>query len=199
MSRKSLNNKRRKENILRLRAEGKSYREIARELGCSKSVISYHCGNGSEKKRTYKWSKSIKGKLNKKITSFRSRISYSVNNVTARTKLKTFKRRKGSCRTHSKVNNIAKNYTYQDVLNKLGESPKCYLTGVPIDLEKTDTYHFDHIVPCSKGGTNDLSNLGVCTRSANYAKNDLSLEELYDLCESILKWRISQESIDSSK
>mgnify|MGYP001292233296 CR=1 FL=1 len=190
MRKRKLNNKRRKEDILRLRAEGKSYREIERELGCSKSVISYHCGSGSEKKRVYKWSKSIKGKLNKKITSFRSRISYSANNVAARTKLKTFKRRKkeGS-RTHSKVNNITKNYTYQDVLNKLGKNPRCYLTGIPIDLEKTDTYHFDHIIPCSKGGTNDLSNLGVCTRSANYAKNDLSVEELYELCETILAWR----------
>ncbi len=185
MTRKKLNNKRRKEDILRLRAEGKSYNEIARELGCSKSVISYHCGNGNEKKRTCEWSKSITGKLNKKITAFRSRVS----RLAARTKLKTFKRRKGSSRSHSKVNNISKNYTYQDVLKKLGKNPRCYLTGVPINLEDTDTYHFDHIIPCSKGGTNDLSNLGICTRSANYAKNDLSVEELYDLCESILAWR----------
>ena len=189
MTRKNLNNKRRKEDILRLRAEGKSYNDIARELGCSKSVISYHCGNGNEKKRTLEWSKSTKGKLNRKITSFRSRVSRSAKNVTARSKLKTFKRRKDNNRTHSKVNNITKNYTYKDVLKKLGKNPRCYLTGVPINLEETDTYHFDHIIPCSKGGTNDLSNLEICTRSANYAKNDLSLEELYDLCESILAWR----------
>lgn len=187
--RKSLNNKKRKEDILRLRREGKTYNQISKELGCSKSVISYHCGNGNEKKRTSKFNKSSTGKLYKKINAFRSRISHSANNVAARGKLKTFKSRKKSSRTHSKVNNITENYTYQDVLNKIGDNPKCYLTGKPIDLQKTDTYQFDHIIPCSKGGTNDLDNLGVCTRSANSAKNDLSLEELYELCELILKWR----------
>lgn len=185
---KIINNKKRKEDILRLRSEGKTYREIAKELGCSKSVISYHCGNGSEKLRTKKWNQSPTAKIVKKINAFRSRDS-SASNTTARNKLKTFKVRKKNNRTHSKVNNIKQNYTYKDVLNKIGNNPKCYLTGEPIDLSKTDTYQFDHIIPCSKGGTNDLDNLGVCTRSANYAKHDLSLEGLYVLCESILKWR----------
>lgn len=33
-----------KENILRLRAEGKSYRQIQEILGCSKGTIAYHLG-----------------------------------------------------------------------------------------------------------------------------------------------------------
>lgn len=49
---------------------------------------------------------------------------------------------------------------------------KCYLTGTPIDLTKND-YCFDHIVPVSKGGTNELSNLGVTIPSANYSKQVL--------------------------
>lgn len=32
-----------KEEIIRLRLEGKSYNDIQRELGCSKSTISFHC------------------------------------------------------------------------------------------------------------------------------------------------------------
>ena len=48
---RKLNNIARKDKILKLRAEGKSYREIQSILGCSKSTISYHCGNGNEKKR----------------------------------------------------------------------------------------------------------------------------------------------------
>jgi len=187
---KNLNNKERKEDILKLRSEGKTYSEISKELGCSKSVISYHCGNGSEKRRVKKWNKCPKAKLVKKITSFRCRLPRSADvKTTARSKLKGFKARKKSSRTHSKVNNITKNYTYKDVLKKLGDNPKCYLTGTPINLEETDTYQFDHIIPCSKGGTNDLNNLEICIRSANHAKSDLSLEELYDLCDSILKWR----------
>lgn len=40
-----------KENILTLRAQGKSYSEIEKELGCSLSTIAYHCGEGQKQKR----------------------------------------------------------------------------------------------------------------------------------------------------
>ena len=39
-----------KDNILRLREEGKTYSEIRDELGCSKSTIAYHCGEGQKQK-----------------------------------------------------------------------------------------------------------------------------------------------------
>jgi len=39
-----------KERILELRSEGKTYKEIKEELGCSISTISYHCGDGKTKK-----------------------------------------------------------------------------------------------------------------------------------------------------
>lgn len=39
-----------KENILKLREEGKSYKEIQKILGCSKSTISYHLGEGQIEK-----------------------------------------------------------------------------------------------------------------------------------------------------
>ena len=35
-----------KEEILRLRQEGKTYTQIQDILGCSKGTISYHCGEG---------------------------------------------------------------------------------------------------------------------------------------------------------
>lgn len=37
-----------KEQILKLRAAGKSYSEIVSELGCSKSTVSFHCGEGQK-------------------------------------------------------------------------------------------------------------------------------------------------------
>ena len=43
-----------KENILKLRAEGKSYRQIEKELGCSKGTISYHLGVGQKNKTRIK-------------------------------------------------------------------------------------------------------------------------------------------------
>ena len=180
------NNTPRKEKILKLRSEGKTYNEIKEILGCSKSVISYHCGeHKNEKKRVLERNKTASHKLSRKVSAFKCRISRTI----FRAKLKTFKRRKWKSRTHSKVNNISENFTTKDVLEKFGDNPVCYLTGTAIDLNKPETYQFDHIIPTSKGGTNDLSNLGICTRAANFAKNDLDLEELYILCQKILKHR----------
>jgi len=73
-----------------------------------------------------------------------------------------------------------------DVLEKIGDSPACYLTGRKIDLQDTRSYHLDHIVPRSKGGDNSLENLGLADRHANIAKSNLSIEELLQLCEDIL-------------
>ena len=181
---RKLNNTPRKNDILTLRKKGKTYNEIQEILGCSKSVISYHCGEkNSEKKRVKKNNLSAKHQLSRKVSSFKCRSSRTI----FRGKLKTFKRRNPNNRTHTIVNNLTENFTTRDVLEKFGENPICYLTGTAIDLSKPETYQFDHIIPASKGGTNDLSNLEICLKEANNAKNDLSLEELYELCEKILK------------
>ena len=190
MSRR-VNNRRVKEDILSLRAEGKSYNQISKILNCSKSVISYHCGNGNEKQRALNYKKN-KNTLNKcimgKVNSFKSR------HVTKAVKTKTsnFKR-------HSKsvVNNITEgNFTTQDVIDKIGKNPTCYLTGKKIDLRDTPSYSFDHIIPVSQGGTNDLSNLGVCIFEANQSKTELMLEDFYDLCEAVLKHRDKQKLLE---
>lgn len=39
-----------REDIVRLRSEGKTYREIQQSLGCSKGTISYHLGDGQKRK-----------------------------------------------------------------------------------------------------------------------------------------------------
>ena len=186
---RKLNNKRRKEDIIRLRGEGKSYRQIQKILGCSKSTIAYHCDGGKEKSRVLSQLKSRKA-ICRKVSSFKVRCS-KANYLTLRAKVKTFKRKntRPGNRTNIYVNNISKNYTCKDVVEKIGENPVCYLTGKPIDLDKPETYNLDHIIPTAKGGTNDLKNLQICTREANQAKGQLSLDELYELCENILSWR----------
>ena len=186
---RKLNNTARKDKILKLRSEGKSYREIQSILGCSKSTISYHCGNGNEKKRVKSDIKKRKP-ICKKVSSFKTRCSRA-NYKSLRAKVKTFKRRsqsKGN-KTNTIVNSISKNYTCQDVIEKFGNNPTCYLTGKPIDLEKPESYNLDHIIPASRGGTNDLKNLGLCIKEANQAKGDLLIDELRNLCEQILLWR----------
>jgi len=48
-----------KESIIRLRSEGKTYNEIAKELGCSKGTIAYHLSesvkvNYNTRRRSYR-------------------------------------------------------------------------------------------------------------------------------------------------
>ena len=177
-------NKRRKEDILRLRAEGKSFDQIHKELGCSKSVISYHCGNGNEKKRVLQNSKK-RSILEKKVGRFRRALSKD----TLRVKLKEFKRHSKNAKSNGIVNNISKDYSIKDVVKKIGLNPKCYLTGKKIDINDGSSYHLDHIIPTSRGGTNDLDNLNICLAEANMAKGQLMLDEFYELIEDILKHR----------
>ena len=183
---RKLNNQPRKNNILKLRKQGLSFKEIAKKLGCSLSTTSYHCGNGNEKIRV-KSQKRLP--ICSKVSSFKARCLRS-NFESFRAKLKTFKRRsKGRNPTTTVVNSIKKNYSCKDVISKIGETPKCYLTGEDIDINKPETYNLDHIIPVSKGGSNDLSNLGICLKKANQAKGELLIDELHDLCEKILQWR----------
>ena len=75
MTRK-LNNTPRKESILKLRSEGKTYNQIAQALGCSKSTIAYHCDGGKEKRRVQNSTKKRK-KICRKVSAFKSRCARS--------------------------------------------------------------------------------------------------------------------------
>ena len=57
---------RHKENIFKLRAEGKSYREIQAELGCSKGTIAYHLGE-NQKERYHQRTSRRRTELSRKI------------------------------------------------------------------------------------------------------------------------------------
>ena len=57
---------RHKENIFKLRAEGKSYREIQAELGCSKGTIAYHLGE-NQKERYHQRTNRRRTELSRKI------------------------------------------------------------------------------------------------------------------------------------
>lgn len=60
-----------KEQILKLRAEGKTFNEIKNTLGCSKSTISYYCSEGQKEKnlqRTKKKRAGLAGEPLKLIT-----------------------------------------------------------------------------------------------------------------------------------
>jgi CRISPR/Cas system Type II protein with McrA/HNH and RuvC-like nuclease domain len=54
------------------------------------------------------------------------------------------------------------------------QSGRCFYTDVKLELT---TAHIDHKVPISRGGTNDFSNLALCTPEANLLKHNKTDEE----------------------
>lgn len=165
-----------KEQILNLRAEGKTYDEIQEILQCSKGLISYHCGEGQKEKTKNR----IKARRNKnyliqKVENFK--IKKLKNGV------RDFQRRIGSRLGK------AERYTfnYKDVLDKFGINTQCYLTGEPINLITSKNYNIDHIVPPKRGGNNSIDNMGILTKEVNNMKKDLLIDEFVSWCKRILE------------
>lgn len=169
-----------KEQILILRSDNKSYNEIAKILGCSKSIVGYYCNditNSKQRKSTSLWRNTLKGRIKSRLCTFCARISHGCRRISNRTWRKRLRRyiehfQNRGMKSLNKIKTL-------DTINKFG-------TKTNIDLEKDD-YCFDHIIPVSKGGSNDLSNLGITTPAANYSKSDLTVEEYLNLCKLVLE------------
>jgi 5-methylcytosine-specific restriction endonuclease McrA len=84
--------------------------------------------------------------------------------------------------------------TLDNVKQKFGVSPKCYLSGQTIDLEDRDSYALDHILPISKGGDSSLANCGLTTQKVNKLKSDLTKEEFITTCSNVVRFQESLES-----
>lgn len=158
-----------KEKIKQLRAEGKSYKEIANIVGCSKTAAIYHSNDDqAEKARIRQKKYRDNNPLERKMINFKEKAF--------RTKVSDFKKSD----TDSEL-------TKEMVFNKITENPICYLTGKNIALEDTSSYHFDHIIPVCKGGKGSLDNLGLASKDANMSKGGLLLEEYLALCKEVLE------------
>lgn len=181
--------------ILELYEKGFSYREIEKKLGCSKGLISYHCGAGQkEKTRNNQRRNRSSDVLKAKVQRFVGRPSKQ-----QKTKKESIKKKiedilrikiRGFCLTEKVNGRYARcktTFKVKDLVKKIRSNPVCYLTGRPINLEEGRSYHLDHIVPRSKGGDNSLDNCGLTCRVANQAKNDMTLEEFVQLCREVIE------------
>lgn len=169
-----------KDEILKLRSEGLSYNQICEKLHCSKSLVSYHCGEGQKEKTRKRTQKR------RRETVIVQRVEQFQYNRKIKDKTEDFQRIRFS--NERRLGKRILNFSWKDVIEKFGWKTKCYLTGRLIDLHEPKTYQFDHIVPHSKGGEWTLNNLGIVCKEANMAKSDMSVEQLLNLCKEILEY-----------
>jgi 5-methylcytosine-specific restriction endonuclease McrA len=158
-----------KAQILALRAQGLTYSQIKAQLGCSKGTIAYHCGIGQKAKSR---ARAEKRKYKKALLMRCNR----------------FQRERLSGGRRGKLGKLTTTFNWHDVVAKFGYEPICYLTGRKLSLLDSRSYHFDHIVPLSKGGASTLDNLGLCCPEANQAKSSLYVPKLLALCKEILEY-----------
>lgn len=182
-----------RDKILELRCDGLSYREIAVLLGCSKSTVAYHCcevQKSKAKSRSY-IQRETKPYL-RKVENFQSVVRLRESDNSGPKRRSNLTKKKANKVTHfQKIGSGVydrQSFTFQDVVNKVGDNPACYLSGKSINLDEPDSYEFDHIVPRYLGGSNSLDNLGLASTEANRAKHSMDLEEFLDLCEQISRY-----------
>jgi 5-methylcytosine-specific restriction endonuclease McrA len=181
-----------KDEILRLRKLGYSYPQIQTQLQCSKGTISYHCGAGQKEKTCQRriTNRNKQHPLSRKIENFtkptRQRLTNSLE--TNRTLNKIVYQK---IAVFSRINNKDYNYmsfTVEEFFKKIGDDPKCALTGRNINLLDSRSYQLDHIIPRSKGGDSSLDNCQLTCREANQAKHELTTEEFVNLCREVVSY-----------
>lgn len=180
------------QRILHLKSLGQTYKQIVETIGCSKGTVSYYLGVGQKAKTRHRTQK-LRRKAHPfaaKIIKFRERCqsgqrrTLNLSNSDRKIltdKILTFHRDR-----KTKMYNPV-TFTVEDVINKVGQNPVCYLTGKTIEIDKPRTYQFDHVVPVARGGDNSLENLAIATKEANIAKNNMTNDEFVNLCKAVLE------------
>ena len=173
--------------IIALRQKQYSFRQIAEELNCSKSTVSYALRKKTRdkvKKKSASLPQHEKKILNK-IYCFKNahlsdkpKAAWYIN--------KSPRQVKQSISVKAHRFQRAMTFNAKDVLKKFGKHFPCALTGRPIDFYKPETYEYDHIQPISRGGDNTLNNLQLLCPEANQAKGRLTDQEFIELCKEVV-------------
>jgi len=174
--------------IIALRKKGLSFSQIANQLKCSRSTVSYALRKKTRKlakERSKNYPKNLKAIINK-IYSFQNPQPLSKQikpawylNKSKRQALKSIS---------DKANRFQRpmTFNYKDVYKKYGDTFPCALTGRPINFHDPDTYEYDHKTPTSRGGDNSMDNLQIVCPEANRAKGMMTDQEFLNLCKEIV-------------
>jgi len=179
-----------KDRIIELRSKGCTYNEIVAKIGCSKGTVAYHCSSSVKEKhikRQAKWrANNVLLKKVHRFTSAKPKSNPEVGTWTAtQRRILHGKRNRFSASKNS--SQVTYMFTIDELITKIGDNPKCYLTGRSVDLDDPRAYQLDHIIPTSKGGDNSLDNCGLTCAEANQAKGAMSNDEFLQLCKDVVK------------
>ena len=78
-------------------------------------------------------------------------------------------------------------FSLEELKEKIGKNPKCHYTKERIDLNDSDGFSLDHIIPLSRGGKSSLDNLAIVKKQINQAKYNMLPEEFISMCKKVAK------------
>lgn len=157
------------DEILDLRKTGKTYKQIASIVGCHYNTV---CRYLRPERRAAHNVEHIWVKENRPSRHKRQQLTK---------KMYHFQRRGVSIENRS-------TFTIDEVKTKFEKNKTCYLTGRPLSWDDPTNLHFDHIKPASRGGSNELSNMGFTCEEANTAKRNRTPEEHLAYCLEVVKY-----------
>lgn len=182
-----------RDEIFRLHAEGLNYHQISVALGCAPSMPQYYLRAGQKEvvKANNQKNRHTRHPFGARVANFKwrkfhiPRTKAQIQNFDQELyrKVWQFSRDRKTRKAGPPM------FTVQDVIQKFGDNPTCYLTGRPINIYDTRSYQFDHKIPVAKGGDNSLDNLGICVKQVNMAKSDMTPDEFYQLCLEVIAHR----------
>ena len=173
--------------IIALRKKGLTFNQIAKQLKCSKSTVSY-----ALRKKTRDIAKQKENdkplyerRLSKKVFRFKNPRP-PIKNKPAWYLNQSPRQISKSISTKASTFQRSMTFNYKDVHAKYGDHFPCALTGRPLEFNEPQTYEYDHILPTARGGDNSIDNLQLLCPEANKAKGMMTDDEFKDLCREVI-------------
>ena len=164
--------------------------------------ISPHFNEETRKKiveRTKKYRSTIEGMINKRLHKFNDKYKmksgivemlpnrYETVSELIRNRLKDVKGRNGM-ESKKYIEYWKKNENLTIVDEELEWRMPCKICGEELVINpKGENMQLDHIVPHTRGGTSELSNIVPVHKRCNQSKTNMTMEEMVELAKKVVK------------